>query len=205
MHTILILILLLLIPQFAHAEEEAKPVNVESEELEAGDLFLNDEGEYTGPIFDEPIAELDDKKRAQLDDIQKECLVLRKHIKQDMQDMRECYTDADCVSITYGCPWQRTPCHQTVISLTNDETHKQLVTRIAKYRKLCVEPFPEIAAHCDAFHEEVANSKCTQLDTMCVTGRCVNQMETLYDDIGYFGRVLDLGHSFEDLEEAQIP
>lgn len=134
----------------------------------------------------------------ELKENQDNCAKLMEHIRSDMESVRECYQDSDCTTISFGCPWQLSPCHQSVISRSNPEKEKELLERMKNFQTECIQRFEDVSSACDAFNKKVDAAKCKPLEVFCVSGKCVNQMELRYQDPQHWGEMLEKGYGHDD-------
>ncbi len=111
-----------------------------------------------------------------------ECAAQFKRIEADMREARSCWVDADCVAVTFGCPWQKKACDFTIISTENPDKLDALVGNMAQYQQRCVQQDASFLARCIQQDQRFASSNCSRPPLKCLNGTCATQTRVLLQD-----------------------
>ncbi len=109
-----------------------------------------------------------------------DCLALQKEIKTDLDTPATCWKDEDCVPISWGCPWQFSPCHFSAYSTSEEERYKTLSDKITQYTDACVNKSDFLRQKCDTFNYDFDHKQChVQLDLICLHGTCSTPVDVI--------------------------
>lgn len=112
-----------------------------------------------------------------------DCAVFRKEIQNELIKPATCYRDEECHTVSWGCPWQPSPCHVSIYSDADKQRNVALSKIISQYQSICVSRDKALKAQCDEFYAD-PNPECKVYPAlMCYKGKCVTPVAGIVQGI----------------------
>ncbi len=108
------------------------------------------------------------------------CDVQQRAIEAKIKALNVCWEDMECVSVDFGCPFQKFACGKFYVSqdmLAEDDEIKPMIER---YKTACIQKDEALLGQCRMLNKEILKADCPVEKLKCVSGRCLNQSQVLY-------------------------
>ena len=135
-------------------------------------------------IAQEVDSKIDQSKESEYVD----CTALTKEIEEDLLRPASCWRDDECKTISWGCPWQFSPCHFSPYSTSEEERNKNLSEKITQFSEVCINSDEKLAAKCEKFYQQVEKNECkVRLELICLNGICSTPIDVILQGFGRDG------------------
>jgi len=106
-----------------------------------------------------------------------DCGAFENEIAKNIAQLGSCERDEDCKPYSFGCPWQLTPCHFSVISTSDEESNRRVKQKISKHESVCGDRYTD---RCKVFNEQLQRAECTNdMGLSCISGQCMTRTEVI--------------------------